>query len=273
MFRKLSLFGVLFFSLILIGAGCSSSDNNINTSTPPANQDQDDKQSYSLEESKQIATDWIKQESPTYKFDGSKLKFVSSTETGGSDCSDCYQLTFEFESAHGGYGDREEKMVTQVITSHKMRVTVEHGNVTKAITDGKFDEMAGKMIKQDPKEDPDNTTNSTSTVNKSNANIKLTNVSDGDTISRTTTIKGEAKGPWYFEGSFSLIVKDPSGNQIDGMPAQAQGNWMQSGFVPFKAELDLSNYSGSQVILEFQKANPSGMAQHADSYSIQVNLN
>lgn len=264
MFKKLPAFIVLFFSLMLIGAGCSLADNsNTNTSTPPANQDQNNKQSYDLEESKQIAQNWINQESPTYNFDGDKLELVSSTETGGSDCSDCYELTFEFESSHGGYGNREGKMITQVITPHTMKVTVEHGEVVKAVTDGKYDEIEAQML----------TSGGNSNTSSTHSDITLSNVSDGDTINRATSITGEAKGPWYFEGDFPVIAKDSSGQTIDTFIATAQGDWMTSDFVEFKADIDLSNYAENTVTLVFQKDNPSSKPQLDDSYSIQVNLN
>lgn len=255
-------FLVFVFGFILIGAGCGGNQQSPNATTSPK-QNGDSKQTYSLEESKQIATDWVKQESPTYKFDGSKLELTDSTETGGEDCKDCYRFTFEFESSHGGYGNREGKMITQVITPHEMIVDVEHGEVVEAITDGKYDEMGEKMLQSSG----NNNTSST------HSDISVDNISNGDTINRVTTITGEAKGPWYFEGDFPVIAKDTSGQTIEAFIATAQGNWMTSNFVDFEVDIDLSNYSGNTVVLEFQKDNPSGQPQHDDSYSIQVNLN
>jgi len=101
---------------------------------------------YTLEESKTIASNWIKENSPTYRYDGSKLNFKESYELDLVDCEDCYQFLFSFQSNHGGYGDRTGKMVTQVITDHEILVTTEHGEVTKAVTDSKFNEIEGELI-------------------------------------------------------------------------------------------------------------------------------
>ncbi len=37
-------------------------------------------------------------------------------------------------------------MSAQVITSHQITVWVEDGEVTKAVTDGEFDEIKGELI-------------------------------------------------------------------------------------------------------------------------------
>ncbi|MFB6226519.1 MAG: hypothetical protein ABEJ02_04150 [Candidatus Paceibacteria bacterium] len=248
----LSIF-TLLLTVTLLGAGCSKADDGKTSKD----------QSYTKEKSQQIAEEWIKNNSPTYTFDGSKLNLKDSKEVGGEDCQDCYLFTFQFESSHGGYGDRSDKMVTQVITSHEMKVRVDQGQVTKAITDGKFDEMKGEVLQK----------SGNSNTSSAHSKIKLTNISDGDTIDRVTTIEGKARGPWYFEANFTLKAKTPSGQTIDTFVAEAQQDWMTENFVPFTIDIDLSNYSGSTAILEFQKANPSGMPQHDDSYSIQVNLN
>ena len=262
------IFSALLLSFTLLGAGCSPAPEDTNTTQPDSQQESQQKESYTMEESKQIAMDWIKNESPTYKFDGSKLNLKSSEETGGEDCADCFSFIFEFESSHGGYGDRSDKMVTQVITPHEMVVGVEHGEVVSAVTDGNFDEMSGDMMKQEEGNNEDKE----ESMEEEQSKIKLNNVSGGDTISRIATIDGEAKGPWYSEGQFSVVAKDTSGEEISSFVAKAQGEWMTEDFVPFKTELDLSDYSGDAAKLEFQKANPSGMEENAESHSIKVEL-
>lgn len=261
------IFSALLLSFTLLGAGCSPTPEDTNTTQPDSQQNQQ-KESYTMEESKQIAMDWIKNEAPTYKFDGSKLNLKNSEETSGEECTDCFSFTFEFESSHGGYGDRSDKMVTQVITPHEMVVDVEQGEVVSAVTDSKFDEMSGEMMS--PKEG--NNEDKEESMENEQTKIKLNNVSGGDTISRTATIEGEARGSWYSEGQFSVVVKDTSDKEIGSFVAKAQGEWMTEEFVPFKTELDLSDYSGDAAKLEFQKANPSGMEENAESHTIKVEL-
>jgi len=76
--------------------------------------------------------------SPTYHFDGSNLKLENSAALG---CTGCFSFTYSFMSSHGGYGNRNGQMVTQVITSHRIVVTTQQGQITSAVIDGKFDEL------------------------------------------------------------------------------------------------------------------------------------
>lgn len=82
---------------------------------------------------------WIRENAGTYRYDGSGLalqnKQPCQNEPG------CEQFVFSFDSAHGGYGDRRDVVVTQVITPHRLIVLLKNGSVVSAITDGKFDEI------------------------------------------------------------------------------------------------------------------------------------
>lgn len=101
---------------------------------------------YSEQRSESIARNWVRQESPTFRFDGQDLELEESLAVDTVDCEDCYQFVFSFESIHEGYGDRTDENVAQVITPHEMVVTVEHGVVTKAITDEEFNEITGEFV-------------------------------------------------------------------------------------------------------------------------------
>ena len=90
-----------------------------------------------LDDSETIAREWIMNYSPTYTFDGSDLELID--REGNT-------FTFEFVSRYGGYGDRTNQIVTQVITPHKMIVVVENGVVVDALTDGVFSETQNKII-------------------------------------------------------------------------------------------------------------------------------
>src|SRR5687768_13489706 len=45
-------------------------------------------------------------------------------------------------------------------------------------------------------------------------------------VSSPLTVKGEARGPWYFEASFPVRLYDDVGTEIAVGVAQAQGEWM-----------------------------------------------
>ncbi|HEY4486439.1 MAG TPA: hypothetical protein VJB70_01765 [Candidatus Paceibacterota bacterium] len=89
-----------------------------------------------------VAEQWVAGSAPTYVFDGSNLALKESQEGG---CEGCTDVLFSFESNHGGYGNRADLLVTQVITPHTIRVTVKDGTVTRAVTDEKYNEMSGAL--------------------------------------------------------------------------------------------------------------------------------
>ncbi|MDP3725619.1 MAG: hypothetical protein Q8R36_00300 [bacterium] len=93
-------------------------------------------------ETQGVAEKWIMEKSPTYIFDGAKLIFIESKK--GS-CETCSMFSFSFESSHGGYGNREGLILTQVIVSHAIEVETKDGAVAGAITDGKYNELTGAL--------------------------------------------------------------------------------------------------------------------------------
>ncbi len=118
---------VLMVSMTLMGAGCAYVPED---STSP----------FTRERSAIIVRDWVENRSPTYTFDGTHLELVSSEQL--PDCASCFEYTFEFDSLGAGYGDREDKVVAQVITPHTMVVEVWNGDLYTALTDGVFDELS-----------------------------------------------------------------------------------------------------------------------------------
>lgn len=100
------------------------------------------------EPNKEQAEDWTENNAPTYLYDGQDLQFVESRALDSVGCEDCYEYEFKFTSRHAGYGNREGEMVAQVLTDHTIVVTVKDGEITKVVTDDKFNEMSGEFLAQ-----------------------------------------------------------------------------------------------------------------------------
>ncbi len=107
-------------------------------------------QSDEINQSRQIAEDWIENNSPTYTHDGSELTLVSEEKLIAGEQ---YLFVFSFVSSSAGYGDRSDKMTAQVITPHTVEVVVDNRQVASAITDGVYDEMADEMLVEPSLED------------------------------------------------------------------------------------------------------------------------
>ncbi len=88
-------------------------------------------------------------------------------------------------------------------------------------------------------------------------------------VAKTFTVTGEAKGQWYFEASFPVQVRDKDNNKVGQGIAQAQGDWMTAEFVPFKADVTVTNYSGPATLV-LLKDNPSGLPENEDSVEIPI---
>ncbi len=83
-------------------------------------------------------------------------------------------------------------------------------------------------------------------------------------------VVGQAPGNWYFEASFPVQVRDEEGNVVGRAVAQAQGDWMTTGAVPFTASvtIDAAYHGAANLIL--LKDNPSGLPEHDDAVEISI---
>jgi hypothetical protein len=98
----------------------------------------------SIESSEMLAGTFV-MNSPTFIFDGIP-DTLELTDTAQGRCPYCWEFTFEFNSAHTGYGDRTDQMVGEAITPHVAVITVESGDVTSAILDGAWDMLKQQML-------------------------------------------------------------------------------------------------------------------------------
>lgn len=89
----------------------------------------------SQEGGRRIALASVKSEA-TYRFDGisDTLKVTGATSVAGG-----WQYTVEFDSLHGGYGNRSGQALDTVITHHRAAITVRNGSVTSAVLDNQWD--------------------------------------------------------------------------------------------------------------------------------------
>ena len=83
-------------------------------------------------------------------------------------------------------------------------------------------------------------------------------------------IEGEARGTWYFEASFPVKLVNKEGVVLAQGIATALSDWMTTSFVPFELTLEFDPGSASEGMLIFEKDNPSGLPENADSYELPV---
>ena len=114
-------------------------------------------------------------------------------------------------------------------------------------------------------------------VNQSDM-VRVTAPAANAVITSPFTVAGEARGTWYFEASFPVEILDANrheilnadGNAVASFIAQAQGEWMTEGFVPFTATLDFAPPATDTGFIVFKKDNPSGLPEHDASVEIPI---
>lgn len=94
----------------------------------------------------------------------------------------------------------------------------------------------------------------------------------GAVTGKEFTIKGKARGTWYFEASFPVKVLDKDGKVLAQGPAQAQSDWMTTDFVNFKMDIKIpDSYIGPATVVMI-KDNPSGIPEKDASISFPITI-
>jgi len=90
-------------------------------------------------------------------------------------------------------------------------------------------------------------------------------------------LTGQARGYWYFEADFPVVLVNWDGLIIAEGIATAQDEWMTEEFVPFTATLDFTNpynagdpdfMKNGAIIL--QRDNPSGLPENDDALEVPI---
>lgn len=112
--------------------------------------------------------------------------------------------------------------------------------------------------------------------------IRVSYPKAGDTVTSPFTVTGEARGQWYFEASFPVVLVDWDGRIIAQGIATAQPtspggevNWMTTNFVPFTATLTFDTKEERYLnrgALILQKSNASGLPEYDDALEIPIVL-
>jgi hypothetical protein len=104
--------------------------------------------------------------------------------------------------------------------------------------------------------------------------IRVDNIKVGDSVKSPLTVTGQARGTWFFEGSFPLVLVDWDGKIIAQGYAQFQGEeWMTTNFVPFRGVIEFIRPDTSvsnRGALILQKDNPSDQRELDDALEIPI---
>lgn len=106
-----------------------------------------------------------------------------------------------------------------------------------------------------------------------NSSADLINIKSplpNDFVKKEFSITGEARGNWFFEASFPIVVLGKDGEVLAQTHATAGGDWMTENFVPFTADIKIpASYVGPAKII-LKNDNPSGLPERDASVSFDV---
>ena len=92
----------------------------------------------------------------------------------------------------------------------------------------------------------------------STAPVLVTKPRPGEKVTSPLTVRGEARGTWYFEASFPVKLLDAQGNVLAAGPAEAKGDWMTEKLVPYEVTLRFTPPASGAGRIVLEKSNPSG---------------
>ncbi|MBP9760341.1 MAG: hypothetical protein KBD24_03155 [Candidatus Pacebacteria bacterium] len=100
--------------------------------------------------------------------------------------------------------------------------------------------------------------------------IRVTTPLAGDRVTSPLRVAGEARGGWYFEGSFPVELRTSAGEVLAQVPATALGEWMTEDFVSFEISLVFASTTATSGVVHLVRDNPSGVSANDQSLDIPV---
>lgn len=103
--------------------------------------------------------------------------------------------------------------------------------------------------------------------------ITLDMPSPSSLISSPLLIRGQARGNWFFEGSFPVVLVDWDGKIIARGIATAKGDWMTQSYVTFESKLTFTaptSSANNRGALILKKDNPSGEPKNDDALEVTI---
>ncbi|MEK7530272.1 MAG: Gmad2 immunoglobulin-like domain-containing protein [Patescibacteria group bacterium] len=109
--------------------------------------------------------------------------------------------------------------------------------------------------------------------NSSPDDIVVTLPFPGAVTGKDFSVRGRARGTWFFEASFPVFLIDEEGNQLAvalASPEPPGTEWMTSEFIGFKADMVVPADFTGPALLILQNDNPSGLPENQKTVSFPI---
>lgn len=100
--------------------------------------------------------------------------------------------------------------------------------------------------------------------------VQVMSPQPGDLVTSPVTIKGKARGFWFFEANIPVTLKDSNGKILAQKGFQAKSSWMTEDFVEFEGTLEFVQPDTEFGLILIQKDNPSGLPEHDAEFAVPV---
>jgi hypothetical protein len=102
--------------------------------------------------------------------------------------------------------------------------------------------------------------------------IRLSSPPIGAVVGKIFEVRGQARGTWFFEASFPVVVLDAKGNVLAQAVAKAGSDWMTTDFVPFSSSITIPDTYIGEAVVVLKKDNPSGLPEKDASMSFPIHI-
>ncbi len=89
-------------------------------------------------------------------------------------------------------------------------------------------------------------------------------------VSSPVEISGQARGTWFFEGSFPIVITDANDLIIGQGIATSSQEWMTENFIPFNATVYFERPETASGKIILKKDNPSGLKENDDQLILPI---
>jgi len=103
--------------------------------------------------------------------------------------------------------------------------------------------------------------------------IKVYNPKPESLLRSPIEVNGEARGSWFLDGVFDVLVKDENGKILGEGVARALGDWVTASFVPFEGSITFEKPTTLKGDLILRKRNILKSEREEDVYSIEIVFN
>lgn len=100
--------------------------------------------------------------------------------------------------------------------------------------------------------------------------IRISEPRPNTLVTSPLTVKGMARGNWFFEANFPVKLFDGNGEFLAQGIAQATSEWMTTEFVPFETTLSFIVPTTTSGTLLLSKDNPSGLPENTDALRVPL---